>query len=62
MAKVPNLAEIAPNIGFTEFDFYDLYRSTFEKSELGRIKKLLPLRKMAENFGMVSKSMRQTYL
>ena len=32
MAKVRNLAEITPNIGFTEFDFYDLYRSTFEKS------------------------------
>ena len=58
MSKVRNLAEIAPNIGFTEFDFYDLYRSTFEKSELGRIKKLLPLREMAENFGLVSKSMR----
>ena len=58
MAKVRNLAEIAPNIRFTEFDFYDLYRSTFEKSELGRIKRLLPLREMAENFGMVSKSLR----
>ena len=32
MAKVRNLAEITPNIGFTEFDFYDLYSSTFEKS------------------------------
>lgn len=58
MSKVRNLAEIAPNIGYTEFDFYDLYRSTFEKSELGRIKRLLPLREMAENFGMVSKSLR----
>ena len=58
MAKVRNLAEIAPNIRFTEFDFYDLYRSTFEKSELGRIKRLLPLREMAENFGLVRKSLR----
>ena len=58
MSKVRNLAEIAPNIGFTEFDFYDLYRSTFEKRELGRIKKLLPLREMAENFGLVSKSLK----
>ena len=41
-----------------EFDFYDLYRSTFEQSDLGRIKKLLPLREMAENFGLVSKSLR----
>ena len=58
MSKVRNFAEIAPNIGFTEFDFYDLYRSTFEKSELGRIKRLLPLREMAENFGLLSKSMK----
>ena len=42
MSKIRNLAEITPNIPFTEFNFYDLYRSTFEKSELGRIKKLLP--------------------
>ena len=58
MSKVRNFAGIAPNIGFSEFDFYDLYRSTFEKSELGRIKSLLPLHEMAENFGLVSKSMR----
>ena len=58
MSKVRNDAEIAPNIGFSEFDFYDLYRSTFEKSELGRMKKLLPLHAMAENFGRVSKSLR----
>ena len=58
MSKVRNFAELAPNIGFSEFDFYDLYRSTFEKSELGRMKKLLPLHAMAENFGLVSKSLR----
>lgn len=58
MSKVRIFAEIAPNIGFSEFDFYDLYRLTFEKSELGRIKKLLPLRAMADNFGLVSKSMK----
>ena len=57
MSKERNFAEIAPNIGFSEFDFYDLYRSTFEKSELGRMKKLLPLHAMAENFGLARKSM-----
>ncbi len=61
MAKVRNLAEIAPNIGFTEFDFYDFYRSTFEQSELGRIKKVLPLREVAENFSLVSKSLRPSH-
>ena len=58
MSKARNFSEIAPNIAFPEFNFYELYYSTFEKSELGRIKKLLPLREMAENFGLVRKSMR----
>ena len=58
MAKVRNFSKIAPNLAFPEFNFYDLYHSTFEKSELGRIKKLLPLREMAENFGLIRKSMR----
>ena len=58
MSKVRIFSEIAPNIVFPEFNFYELYYSTFEKSELGRIKKLLPLREMAENFGLVRKSMR----
>ena len=56
--QVRNFAELAPNIGFSEFDFCDLYRSTFEKSELGRMKKLLPIHAMAENFGIARKSMR----
>ena len=30
MSKVRNFADIAPNIGFSEFYLYDLYRSTFE--------------------------------
>ena len=62
MSKVRNFSEIAPNIAFPEFNFYELYYSTFEKSELGRIKKLLPLRELAENFGLVRKSMRPKLL
>ena len=58
MSKVRNFAEITPNIGFSEYDFYDLYRSTFERSKLGQMKKLLPLHEMAENFGLVGKSLR----
>ena len=58
MSRVRNFSEIAPNIAFPEFNFYELYYSTFEKSELGRIKKLLPLCEMAENFGLIRKSVR----
>lgn len=42
---------------FTEFDFYESYRQTFEKTELGRMRKLLPLHQMAETFGLVNKSL-----
>lgn len=56
MSKVRKLAEITANIPFTEFYFYDLYRSSFENSDLGRIKKMLPLHEMAENFGWVIKT------
>ena len=58
MSKVQNFSEMSLNIAFLEFNFYDLYRSTFEKIELGRTKKLLPLREIAENFGQVRESMR----
>lgn len=52
MAKIQKILEISPNLPFTEFNFYDLYRETFAHSELGRIKKKLPLREMSENFGL----------
>ena len=58
MAKVQNFSEISPNLPFTEFDFYNLYRQTFDQSKLGRIKHKLPLHEMAENFGLTSKVMR----
>ena len=57
MSKVRNFAEITPNLPFSEFNFYELYRETFKHSELGRMKKILPLHKMAESFGLLRKSM-----
>lgn len=58
MSNITNFAEKAPNLPFTEYDFYELYRETFEQSELGRIKRLLPLREMAVSFGLVGGSLR----
>lgn len=52
MAKIQQFSELTPNIPFTEYNFYDLYRQSFESSELGRIKRLLPLDRMAENLGL----------
>jgi len=56
MSKVHNISEIAPSLLFSEYDFYDLYRQSFENSELGRMKKMTPLHEMAESFGLTSKS------
>jgi len=53
MAKVRNLSDIQQEIAFTEFDFYQRYVESFNTSELGRIKSLLPLREMAISFGLI---------
>ncbi|MCR4852465.1 MAG: transposase [Prevotella sp.] len=55
MAKVQHISGISKRIPFDGFDFYDLFRITFENSELGRMKRLLPLHEMAVNFGLVPK-------
>ena len=53
MAKVQHISGKSKRIPFEGFDFYDLFRVTFESSELGRMKRLLPLREMAVNFGIM---------
>ena len=60
MAKIQNLSDIQQEIAFTEFDFYKVYEDTFKSSELGRIKSLLPLRKMAVKFGLIEEE-RKSY-
>ena len=55
MTKVQRLSELSQSLPFTEYDFYDLYQKTFVGTELGRIRKVLPLPEMAETFGLVSK-------
>ena len=57
MAKIQNLSGLTQSISFTEYDFYDLYRQTFEFTELGRMKSLLPLREMAMNFGLIDSTL-----
>ena len=54
MAKVQHISGITKRLPFEDLDFYDLFRITFENSELGRMKRLLPLREMAVNFGLES--------
>lgn len=57
MSRVQSFAEITPDLPFTEYDFYDLYRTTFENTELGRMKKVLPLHERASNFGLSHESL-----
>ena len=37
MAKIQNISEIHPTLGFTEFDVLEKYRKSFNESELGRL-------------------------
>ena len=55
MAKVQHISGISKRIPFEGLDFYDLFRITFENSELGRMKRLLPLHEMAVNFSLISR-------
>ena len=57
MTRIRNFAEITPNLRFTEYNFYEEFRGSFEKTELGRMKKILALREMAESLKLVNKSM-----
>ena len=52
MAKIQIFSDIQPEIAFTEYDFYKNYEDSFKRTELGRIKTLLPLREMANSFGL----------
>ncbi len=54
MAKVQKLFELQQTIAFTEYDFYKIYEETFKSSDLGRVRALLPLRKMAGFPGLMS--------
>jgi len=59
MTKVQNFSAISQNIPFTEFDFYDVFRMTFGNTELGRMKRMLPLHEMAVDMDLVDRSIRR---
>ena len=58
MSKVRKFAEITPNLPFTEYNFYEEYCDAFEKTELGRMKRILPLHEMAKSLGLVHERLR----
>ena len=54
MAKIQNISEIHPVLGFTEFDILEKYRKSFQKSELGRIHSVFPFSSLAQKLGLSS--------
>ena len=41
MAKIVNISEIHPTLGFTEFDILEKYRKSFNESELGKLHSII---------------------
>ena len=52
MAKIQNISEIHPTLGFTEFDILEKYRKSFNESELGRLHSVFPFERMAKAMGL----------
>ena len=52
MAKIQNISEIQPTLGFTEFDVLEKYRKSFHESELGRLHSVFPFDRMAKAIGL----------
>ena len=52
MAKIQNISEIHPTLGFTEFDILEKYRKSFNESELGRLHSVFPFEDMAKEIGL----------
>ena len=52
MAKIVNVSEIHPTLGFTEFDILEKYRKSFNESELGKLHSVFPFECMAKAAGL----------
>ena len=52
MAKIQNISDIHPTLGFTEFDILEKYRKSFNESELGRLHSVFPFEVMAKTIGL----------
>ncbi|MDH6356142.1 hypothetical protein M2132_002505 [Dysgonomonas sp. PH5-45] len=52
MIKIQKLSDLTPTLGFSEFDFYSDYRSSFSSSELGRLWSSIPFSSLAASLGL----------
>lgn len=54
MVKVQKISELHPVLGFTEFDVYQAYKSSFLSSELGRLHSIFPFQSFCQAIGLTS--------
>lgn len=52
MAKIQNISEIHPILGFTESDIIEKYRKSFHTSELDRLHSVFPFERRAKTMGL----------
>lgn len=52
MAKIQNILEIYPTLGFTEFDMLEKYRKRFNESELDRLHSVFSFERMEKAAGL----------
>ena len=52
MAKIQNISEIHPTLGFAEFDILEKYRKSFHASELGSLHSVFPFENIAKEIGL----------
>ena len=52
MAKIVNISEIHPTLGFTEFDILEKIPQSFNESELGKLHSVFPFECMAKAAGL----------
>ena len=57
MVKIQKISRLEPTLGFTEFDIYQCYKSSFESSESGRLHALFPFKLFCQSTGLVSSRM-----
>ena len=52
MSKIQKISELEPTIVFSEFDFYKIYQTSFENSELGGLYRAIPFKELASSIGL----------
>ena len=57
MAKIQNISEIHPTLGFTEFDILGKYRKSFNERELGWFHSVFPFERMAKSVDLMEQQL-----